>query len=224
MKKQSGHNWACHNDESKLCSGFVDHLQHYYPELNPLVGELISYTTWYNLGDIEAMNTAGEHLKMPKVINIDFRSSVPIESKLSNFNSYQFTIDGVECASMEGFIQSLKTDDIHVQRQLCTMVGRVAKRAGRLLPDWRPNQTLYWNGVTYNRHSEGYINLVTRAYSLLANQNEEFRTLLISTGESTLTHKVGSQIMNETVLTEREFCDILIGIRSQYLYQSSMEF
>ncbi len=161
---------------------------------------------------------------MSEAINIDFRSSIPVETKLSNFNPYPFTIDDVECASMEGFLQSLKTPEIPVQRAICELSGRVALRAGRELPDWRPHQTLYWNGLMYNRHSEGYIALVTRAYEALADQNEVFRDWLLSTGSAKLTHKVGKACANDTILTEREFCTILTNIRNRLQYSDEMEF
>lgn len=161
---------------------------------------------------------------MSETVNIDFRSSIEVESKLSNFNPYPFTIDGVECASMEGFLQSLKIDEIPVQHAICQLSGRIALRAGRQLPDWRPHQTLYWNGIGYNRDSEGYIALVTRAYNELADQCEEFRTWLLSTGLAKLTHKVGKACINDTILTEREFCTILTDIRSRLQYSNEMEF
>ena len=35
-----------------------------------------------------------------------------IGGALSNFAPHAFTVDGVQCASMEGFLQSLKTPSI----------------------------------------------------------------------------------------------------------------
>lgn len=37
---------------------------------------------------------------------------------LSNFAPHGFTIDGVECASMEGFLQSLKFSSPDMQRSM----------------------------------------------------------------------------------------------------------
>ena len=39
-------------------------------------------------------------------------------ANLSNFHPHQFTIDGVECASMEGFLQSLKFKDPNMQIEM----------------------------------------------------------------------------------------------------------
>ena len=57
---------------------------------------------------------------MAETVNIDFRSSVPVETKLSNFNPYSFVYDDVECASIEGWIQSLKAEDVEVQLEAFT--------------------------------------------------------------------------------------------------------
>lgn len=45
---------------------------------------------------------------------------------LSNFAPHAFTIDGIKCASMEGFLQSLKFENPEMQRQVCTLVGKAA--------------------------------------------------------------------------------------------------
>jgi predicted NAD-dependent protein-ADP-ribosyltransferase YbiA (DUF1768 family) len=36
-------------------------------------------------------------------------------ASLSNFAPHPFTIDGVECASMEGFLQSLKFESVDMR-------------------------------------------------------------------------------------------------------------
>lgn len=52
-------------------------------------------------------------------------------ANLSNFTPHPFIIDGVECASMEGFLQSLKYDNPEMQEYVCTLVGRQAKFKGK---------------------------------------------------------------------------------------------
>lgn len=47
MKKESGHNWACHYNENSLCRGLVEHNEKYNSDLNLTTGNLISYETWY---------------------------------------------------------------------------------------------------------------------------------------------------------------------------------
>ena len=41
---------------------------------------------------------------------------------LSNFAPHPFVIDGVECASMEGFLQSLKFSNPDIQKEVCKLV------------------------------------------------------------------------------------------------------
>jgi predicted NAD-dependent protein-ADP-ribosyltransferase YbiA (DUF1768 family) len=50
---------------------------------------------------------------------------------LSNFSPHPFIIDEVECASMEGFLQSLKFDKPHIQIEVCKLIGLQAKRRGQ---------------------------------------------------------------------------------------------
>jgi len=50
---------------------------------------------------------------------------------LSNFAAHEFVIDGVRCASMEGFLQSLKFSNPDMQVHICSLIGIAAKRAGR---------------------------------------------------------------------------------------------
>lgn len=52
-------------------------------------------------------------------------------SALSNFAPHPFEIDGVQCASMEGFLQSLKFSSVEMQEYVCTLVGIKAKNKGR---------------------------------------------------------------------------------------------
>ena len=50
---------------------------------------------------------------------------------LSNFAPHPFVIDGVECASMEGFLQSLKFKEPEMQKHVCLLVGKAAKFKGK---------------------------------------------------------------------------------------------
>lgn len=47
----------------------------------------------------------------------------------SNFTENHFVFDGVECGSMEGFLQSLKHPEPEVQERICSLVGKYAKRS-----------------------------------------------------------------------------------------------
>lgn len=130
---------------------------------------------------------------------------------LSNFAPHPFTFDGVECASMEGFLQSLKFSNPDMQAHVCTLVGKAAKFKGKK-KKWYRDQTLYWKGTPIHRESEAYQILIENAYNALF-LNDGFRRALAATGKSTLTHSMGKNKMNETVLTEREFVRNLTRLR-----------
>lgn len=132
-------------------------------------------------------------------------------SALSNFAPHPFEIDGVQCASMEGFLQSLKFQSIEMQNYVCTLVGIKAKNKGRN-KNWYKTQTLYWRGQPIKRDSEEYQKLLDRAYMALF-QNEKFKNALMFTKKATLTHSIGKKKISETVLTEREFCSRLTKLR-----------
>lgn len=132
---------------------------------------------------------------------------------LSNFAPHAFTIDGIECASMEGFLQSLKFENPEMQQQVCTLVGKAAKFKGKK-KKWFKTQTLYWNGKPIKRDSNEYQELLDRAFHALS-KNQSFKKALLATNNATLTHSIGKTKIQETVLTRQEFCRRLMRLRSE---------
>lgn len=132
---------------------------------------------------------------------------------LSNFAPHPFVIDGVECNSMEGFLQSLKFSNPEMQKEVCKLVGKAAKFKGKK-KKWLRTQTLHWQGVEILRDSQEYQDLLDRAFDALA-QNSGFRAALLATGNSVLTHSIGKTKITETVLTRQEFCSRLTKIRER---------
>lgn len=130
---------------------------------------------------------------------------------LSNFSPHPFVFDGVQCNSMEGFLQGLKFSNPDMQAYVCTLVGKAAKFKGKKKKWWR-DQTLYWKGVPIARESEAYEVLIENAYNAMF-LNDGFRRALAATGNATLTHSMGKNKPSETVLTEREFCRNLMRLR-----------
>lgn len=143
-------------------------------------------------------------------MDIGSGSSYP-SCALSNFSPHPFTFDGVECASMEGLLQSFKFSNPEMQAHVCTLVGKAAKFKGKK-KKWFRDQTLYWKGIPIHRSSEAYQILIENAFNALA-MNEGFRRALKATNKSSLTHSMGKNKINETVLTEREFCSQLYRLR-----------
>lgn len=144
---------------------------------------------------------------------MDIKAGRPYPSgSLSNFAPHPFIFRGVECASMEGFLQSLKFKEPEMQKHICTLVGRKAKFSGKGKNWWR-TQTLWWQGKEIDRHSQEYQELLDEAYQCMFDQNEKARKALLATGSATLTHTIGRQSKNETILTRTEFCSRLTKIR-----------
>ena len=134
-------------------------------------------------------------------------------SALSNFAPHPFTIDGVECASMEGFLQSLKFKNPEMQKEVCKLTGKTAKFKGGKKKWWK-TQTLYWMDVEYKRDSQEYQELLTRAYDALF-ENEGFRNALEAAKNTVLTHSLGKRDIHKTVLTEREFLSQLNRLKQK---------
>ena len=134
-------------------------------------------------------------------------------ANLSNFHPQKFTIDGITCASMEGFLQSLKFENPDMQAQVCTLVGKKAKFKGKKKKWWR-DQTLYWRGTPMKRDSKEYQELLDRAFDALS-ENTSFQRALLVTNNATLTHSIGKNKITETVLTRQEFCQRLTKIRKR---------
>lgn len=133
---------------------------------------------------------------------------------LSNFTPHAFELDGILCASMEGFLQSLKFDDEEKQVAVCSLWGVRAKRKGtKRNKYWKVSQQLNWNGTVYERQGKPYQELLDRAFRALAGNNE-FQQALLATGNEPLTHDIGRNDETETVLTIDEFCGRLLKIRT----------
>jgi len=79
-------------------------------------------------------------------MNIGAGNEYP-SNALSNFAPHPFTFiyDGVtiQCASMEGLLQSFKFKNPEMQKHICTLVGRAAKFAGKEL-ERQTNLILEW--------------------------------------------------------------------------------
>lgn len=133
-------------------------------------------------------------------------------NSLSNFAPHPFEIDGIQCNSMEGFLQSLKFESKEMQEYVCSLVGYAAKKKGRN-KNWKQSQTLYWRGVEIKRDSKEYQDLLDRAYTELY-KNTKFKAALEASGNAVLTHSIGKTKQNETVLTVKEFCSRLTKLRN----------
>jgi predicted NAD-dependent protein-ADP-ribosyltransferase YbiA (DUF1768 family) len=147
------------------------------------------------------------------IMDIGSKNSYPAGA-LSNFTANKFTIDGVECASMEGFLQALKFENQNSQIITCGLKGFDAKRKGSSRNKyWQSKQTLWWNGRSYPRKSKAYQLLLNKAYNRMYTDSEGFRKALQASGKAVLTHSIGKNKESETVLTENELCKRLMHLR-----------
>lgn len=136
---------------------------------------------------------------------VDIRSSASgAAGRLSNFTARTFVFDGVECGSIEGVLQGMKCPDAARQREICALAGGWARSAGREY-DWRPEQTLYWQGKTFARLSRAYGEQIDRLYDAVFDQDESFREDLAQLRGRVIDHRMGHSDPAQTVLTRREF-------------------
>lgn len=147
-------------------------------------------------------------------IDISSRAEFPIDV-LSNFYPTEFSLDGITIKSMEGFLQSLKIDDLETQKLVCQMDGLRAKGFGKKMNKIRnfDFKHLYWNNKRINRESQEYQELLDRAYSARYLNDENFRFALEYTGDRILKHSIGGSDIKRTLLTEKEYIQRLTKLR-----------
>ena len=115
---------------------------------------------------------------------------------------------------MEGFLQSLKTSSMDVQKETCALSGKEAKM--RSTENWKSDQTLYWIGHnSIKRDSDQFQKLLRKAYRAMHEQCPEFYEALKATKNKRLFHSIGNPNRKDTILTEKEFCDILTELRQE---------
>lgn len=151
-------------------------------------------------------------------LTIDIHSKAPWPADcLSNFAPHRFSFRNVSCGSMEGLLQALKIQDPAKQIEVCALAGISAKHAGvQYGNDWKDTQTLWWQGQPIPRHGAEYKELLTEAYSCLFADSPHFRNALRNTGTANIVHTIGVSDPTQTVLTEAEFCQILLTLRGKF--------
>ena len=152
-------------------------------------------------------------VRMGKAIDIKLYGRYPADV-LSNVKGNHFVIDGVECGSMEAFLQSLKREDVEMQRQIAILKGRDARKSATT--SWRATQTLWWKGQPMQRQSDEFYELLQRAYEALYQQSARFRMGLHASKGKRLFHTHGSNDPTKTILTEKEFCRLLTELRDRH--------
>lgn len=145
-------------------------------------------------------------------IDISFKSQ-GLAKALSNLCNYTFTFDGIKCNSMESFIQSLRTPEKILQKEICSMSGPFSYSIRTMLPDWRKTQIVYWKGQPINRQSDEYTNLIGKAYYELYIHSDIFAYAIEQSKKYKLIHSIGCIDKFLTLLTPQEYIEHLNSLR-----------
>ena len=135
--------------------------------------------------------------------------------QLSNLYPYPFVLDDVRCASIEGFLQSLKQEGLEEQEIIAGLSGFKAFKTGQIGNDWKEKQVLFWRGQSLPRTSKAYHSLLIRAYDACFDQNQALQDALFETGVAVLTHVIGKHDPTDSVLTEWEYLFLMYRLRAR---------
>jgi len=130
----------------------------------------------------------------------------------------RFEIDGVECASLDGFVESLKFSTVKEQKNITKRVGNDAKKNSAIKDFFPHNKTadrmLHWQGESFKRNSKTFDKLIARAFREMA-KNPRYQAALLLTQDVTFTHSKGKANKKDTVLTKKELIDNLTELRAE---------
>ena len=144
------------------------------------------------------------------MIDIHSKGAYP-SNALSNFAPHSFSLDGVQIACMEAFLQSLKAPTAAEQELVCALDAKAAKAYGDEHP-WQKTGRFQWRGKSFSRFSKEYHVLLRRAYDAML-ENEAFRQALRDSGRQLLWHSIGKLRRRDTCLTTFEFVSLLYRAR-----------
>lgn len=136
------------------------------------------------------------------------------EDILSNRCNNNFCHDGVQCACMAAFLQSLKYKNEKLQCDICFTFGDCVCKYST--SDWQKDQTLWWKGLPMDRHSHEYLDFVSEAYQSMFVWSKRFRDVLMQTEGKQLLYNSGNYDPYKTILTDEEFCKILTDLRERH--------
>ena len=145
-----------------------------------------------------------------EVIDIYSGSWDWIERELSNFTEHPFTFDGIYYRTIEAFLQSLKYE---TPQEINHLRGHEVYKVCHSNNSWKKDLTMWYKGKPIHRLSDAYNNLIYNAYLSMAEQNKPFLEALSHSKPYILAHTMGCKDKHHTILTEKEFCDILNEIR-----------
>ncbi|MEK7513080.1 MAG: hypothetical protein AAB601_02675 [Patescibacteria group bacterium] len=149
-----------------------------------------------------------------KTLNVLSSSPDWRAERLSNLAPYPFVLDGICCASAEGFIQGIKFPPSSKERpQAFLSSGAAAKRFGK----FAGREFVWWDGRAIPYSSEEHRRLIGRAIRAKFDQSDLARRALIATEGLTLVHETGDPEHPDTSLPNEAFCTLLTKIREELL-------
>lgn len=74
LKRRSGQNWACHDDETRVCAGLCHAAREHGLDLSQ--GGLVRYSSWYRAGSAAAEHEARTGVLVEKLTGAQFDSAV----------------------------------------------------------------------------------------------------------------------------------------------------
>ena len=151
---------------------------------------------------------------MPQVVNVISRGKWPA-NVISNFAAIAFDFRGAHCASIEGFIQSLKFSDPKEQMEVCLLSGKEAKRRGRAKAKTMTKLEIWWAGEEFTFQSDDHFDLIEQALRAKFSQSEEAQEALLATGEAELVHNLGRPEPRLSSLPAKKFVAMLTKIRQE---------
>lgn len=154
------------------------------------------------------------------VVNISSGSEDKVARRLSNFSKDRFVIDGIEMASVEGFVQGIKFPEFPIEdtrRDIAfRLAGKEAKKIGGEAAEFG-QKFVWWKGRKIIYGSAEHYALNERAIRAKYQQNPEAMEALLSTKGKKITHELGGEENPKTCLPKAEFCRILTKIRDEKL-------
>lgn len=155
-------------------------------------------------------------------INVSSGSVDKAAKRLSNFSKDRFVIDGMEMASVEGFVQGIKFPELpkeDTRREITfRLSGFEAKRVGNEAVEFG-YEFVWWRGKAIKYGSTSHYELNERAIRAKFEQNPEAMDALLSTKGKKITHELGGVESRTTCLPKAVFCDILTRIREEKLIE-----
>ena len=188
---------------------------------------------------ISLMNTLTNKMERMNFLNktdtlkeqiFDIYSKNPYPSgTLSNFKRCSFELDGVECASIEGVLQSLKVlippmkdnsqlwaERLKLQEQVCSYANNKAKRMGNFLNLFNHDMILNWRGQIFGRTSKEYQRFLKKLFEARFLADKDYQNAIYDTRNFKLIHTIGKHNKAETCLTEQEFIGMIEHLKTKF--------